>query len=65
MDFRSAAERYAALGGPDQVAERIRAFYDAGARHIVLDFVGPYEERPAQIERFAREVMPLLADLRV
>jgi len=64
MDFRRAAERYAALGGPDQVAERIRAFYDAGARHIVLDLVGPYEERPAQIERFAREVMPLLADLR-
>ncbi|MBV9017641.1 MAG: TIGR03619 family F420-dependent LLM class oxidoreductase [Alphaproteobacteria bacterium] len=64
MDFRRAAERYAALGRPEQVAGRIRAFYDAGVRHLVLDLVGPYEERPKQIENFAREVLPLLADLR-
>lgn len=64
MDFRRAAERYAALGRPAQVAEKIRAFYDAGVRHLVLDLVGPYEERPQQIEAFAREVLPLLADLR-
>ena len=61
MDFRRAAERYAALGRPGQVAERIRAFHEAGVRHLVLDLVGPYEERPRQIEEFAREVMPLLA----
>ena len=64
MDFRRAAERYAALGPPERVAAGIRAFHAAGARHIVLDFVGPYEERPRQIERFSRQVMPLLADLR-
>jgi probable F420-dependent oxidoreductase len=64
MDFRRAAERYAALGRPEQIAERIRAFHSAGARHIVLDLVGHYEERPAQIEAFARQVMPFLADLR-
>jgi probable F420-dependent oxidoreductase len=64
MDFRRAAERYAALGRPEQVAERIRAFYAAGARHIVLDLVGPYEERNQHIDRFARDVLPLLADLR-
>jgi probable F420-dependent oxidoreductase len=64
MDFRRAAERYAALGRPEQVAERIRAFHDAGVRHLVLDLVGPYEERPKQIENFAREVLPLLGDLR-
>ena len=64
VDFRRAAERYAALGRPEQIAERIRAFHAAGARHIVLDLVGPYEERPAQIEALARSVMPLLADLR-
>ena len=49
---------------PEQVAEKIRAFYDAGVRHLVLDLVGPYEERPEQIESFAREVLPLLSDLR-
>lgn len=64
MDFRRAAERYAALGQPEQVAAKIRAFYEAGLRHLVLDLVGPYEERPQQIEAFARDVLPLLADLR-
>jgi hypothetical protein len=33
-------------------------------RHLILDFVGPYEERDQQIERFAAEAMPLLAGLR-
>jgi probable F420-dependent oxidoreductase len=64
MDFRRAAERYAALGRPEQVAAKIRAFHEAGVRHVVLDLVGPYEERPQQIENFARDVLPLLADLR-
>jgi alkanesulfonate monooxygenase SsuD/methylene tetrahydromethanopterin reductase-like flavin-dependent oxidoreductase (luciferase family) len=64
MDFRRAAERYAALGEPEQVAARIRDFHAAGVRHVVIDLVGPYEERPRQIDNFAARVMPLLADLR-
>jgi probable F420-dependent oxidoreductase len=64
MDFRKAAQRYCALGRPADVAARVRMFYEAGARHVILDFVGPYEERFAEIERFAAEVAPLLADLR-
>ena len=64
MDFRRPAERYAALGSPSQVADRIRAFHAAGARHITLDLVGPYEERDRQIAQIARDVLPLLADLR-
>jgi probable F420-dependent oxidoreductase len=64
MDFRKAAERYAALGSAQQIADRIRAFHAAGVRHITLDLVGPYEERNRQIERVARQVFPLLKDLR-
>jgi probable F420-dependent oxidoreductase len=64
MDFRKAAQRYCALGPATQVVESIRRFHEAGARHVILDFVGPYEERFAEIERFAREALPLLADLR-
>ncbi|MBX3500351.1 MAG: LLM class flavin-dependent oxidoreductase [Alphaproteobacteria bacterium] len=63
MDFRRATERYAALGPPAQIAERIRAFHAAGVRHIVLDLVGPYEQRDVQLERVAGEVLPLLKDL--
>ncbi len=64
MDFRKAAQRYAALGPADDVAEKIREFYRAGVREIVIDLVGPYEERGALIERFASEVLPLIEDLR-
>ena len=64
MDFRRAAERYAALGSAADVAARINEFHDAGVRHIIVDLVGPYERRMEQIERFSREVMPLLAGLR-
>jgi len=64
MDFRKAAQRYAGLGTPEQVAERIRDFHAVGVRHIVLDLVGPYDRRDEQIERFAGEVVPLLQDLR-
>ncbi len=63
MDFRKAAQRYCALGPPQQVVETIRRFHEAGARHVILDFVGPYEERDRQIERFASEALPLLAPL--
>jgi hypothetical protein len=64
MDFGQAARRYAALGTQAQVAKRIRAFHTAGARPIVIDLLGPHEERPAQIEWFAADALPLLADLR-
>jgi len=63
MDFRRAAQRYCALGRPDQVAERIREFHAAGVRHVMLDLLGPYEQRDEQIARFAAEAMPLLRDL--
>lgn len=64
MDFRKAAQRYGALGTPQDVVETIFKFQQAGVRHLILDFVGPYEERDQQIERFAAEAMPLLASLR-
>ena len=64
MDFRKAAAWYCALGTPEQVVERIREFYRAGVRHVVLDFLGPYEERQAQIEWFATDALPLLKGLR-
>jgi alkanesulfonate monooxygenase SsuD/methylene tetrahydromethanopterin reductase-like flavin-dependent oxidoreductase (luciferase family) len=63
MDFRKAAARYCALGTPEQVAERIREFHAAGVRHVVLDLLGPYEERQRQIEWFAADALPLLRDL--
>jgi probable F420-dependent oxidoreductase len=64
MDFRKATQRYCALGPPQNVVESIVRFHEAGVRHVILDFVGPYEQRDRQIERFATEALPLLAGLR-
>ena len=65
MDFRKAAERYCALGPPQRAWQTASVrFHAAGVRHVILDLVGPYEERDRQIERFARDVLPLLAGLR-
>ena len=63
MDFRKPAARYCALGPAAEVAATIRAFHAAGLRHVVLDLLGPYEERARQIAQFAAEVLPLLRDL--
>ena len=60
MDFSRATKRYAALGRPADIAAVIDAFYQAGARHLELEFLGTAEERNAQIEQFGKEVKPLL-----
>ncbi|MDE0728357.1 MAG: LLM class flavin-dependent oxidoreductase [Alphaproteobacteria bacterium] len=64
MDFREAAKKYCALGPPRDVAERLLEFHAAGVRHVIMDFVGPYEDRDRQITRFAEEVLPLMKNLR-
>lgn len=61
MDFREAAKKYCALGSPADVAERINDYIRAGCRHFVLDLTGPFRDRNDQIERFARDVRPLLS----
>ena len=67
LAVRSSVYCLSDLGAPwgFEVADAsVAKFHEAGARHVILDFVGPYEERFAEIERFAAEVAPLLADLR-
>jgi alkanesulfonate monooxygenase SsuD/methylene tetrahydromethanopterin reductase-like flavin-dependent oxidoreductase (luciferase family) len=49
MDFREAAKKYAALGSPADVAEKISAYAAAGCRHFVLDLAGPFEDRDDQL----------------
>lgn len=60
MDFRRAAERYCALGHPDDVATTIAEFLRTGVRHVILDLLGSAEELRPQLERFCREIRPRL-----
>ncbi len=61
MDFSSATKKYCALGRPEDVAEKYNEFYEAGCRHFVLDLTSTGEDLRVQIERFGREVRPLLS----
>jgi probable F420-dependent oxidoreductase len=60
MDFREPARRYGALGRPADVAERIGELIRAGIRDIGIDCISEPGDRDAQLEQFAREVIPLL-----
>ena len=60
MDFQRAAERYCALGTAEQIAQNIQEFFEAGVRYVILDLVGPYEERLDHLAAFADEVLPLI-----
>ncbi len=44
------------VGGPDRVAERLRAFVDAGARHVIATFPDP--SREGVYEMLAERVRP-------
>ncbi len=60
MDFRGPARKYAALGRPEDVAESVESFRRAGLRHLIVDPVCRLDAREEQLERFARDVRPLL-----
>ena len=49
-----------ALGTAEQIAQTLQTFYEAGVRYVILDLVGPYEERLDHLAAFADEVLPLI-----
>jgi alkanesulfonate monooxygenase SsuD/methylene tetrahydromethanopterin reductase-like flavin-dependent oxidoreductase (luciferase family) len=48
------------VGKPADVAARIDEFIKAGIRDVNVDIVSSSAERDAQLEQFAREVIPIL-----
>jgi alkanesulfonate monooxygenase SsuD/methylene tetrahydromethanopterin reductase-like flavin-dependent oxidoreductase (luciferase family) len=60
MDFREPAKRYAAVGRPADVAARIGEFVKAGIRDVNVDIISAPADRDAQLEQFAKEVIPML-----
>ena len=58
MDFRKPAQRYAALGTPADIAEKIAAFHKAGVRHFNLDFIGDQADAHRRAEPLRRRGPP-------
>lgn len=60
QDFTQIADRYAAVGPPDRVIERLRAFAAAGVQHFILTPITPTGAFMEHVELFAREIMPFV-----
>lgn len=52
-------EEHALFGTPDEICARLESLQQAGAHYILLTFAGG----PAQLQRFAREIMPSFSRL--
>jgi alkanesulfonate monooxygenase len=59
--WSEATPESAVRGTPEQCAEQISAFIDAGVRHLVFC---PYNYESEQVRRLAAEVLPLLGPIR-
>lgn len=58
--FESLVDRYCAFGTPDECADRIGKFVDAGVRNVVVKFTCTPEEQIDQQTLFAESVLPML-----
>lgn len=58
-DFINIVRRYCLLGTPEQCAERLQEYIDAGARHIVFSITCPPEDRERHIEEIAAKLIPM------
>jgi len=62
QDFRPMVDNVAAAGTPEEVADKVRAFYDAGARHFVFSPATAGADPTPVIERLFGDVVPALRE---
>ena len=60
--YEDLADRYVLLGPPDEAAERIAEYREAGAGHILLSWVTPFDQIDDQIALAGEGLLPLLRD---
>lgn len=55
------AERFLAHGSPSQILDRVEELREAGATHLVVQFL---EEMEAQMSAFSKKFLPMIRDRR-
>ena len=60
QDFDSLVQRYAIAGTPEQCAERLEQFREAGVEHFILAPSGPREQTAAFPDIIANAIIPML-----
>jgi probable F420-dependent oxidoreductase len=58
QDFGPLAKKYGIIGTPDQCAEQMQRFIEAGCTYFVLDAICDAADEAQQIETFAAEIFP-------
>ncbi len=58
--YEDLAERYVLLGPPEEAAERVNEFVEAGAGHILLSWVTPFDQIDDQLAIAGEGLLPLL-----
>jgi probable F420-dependent oxidoreductase len=58
QDFEPLAKKYGIIGTPEQCAEQIARFRDAGCTYVVLNPIGDPRDEREQLERLAADVVP-------
>jgi alkanesulfonate monooxygenase SsuD/methylene tetrahydromethanopterin reductase-like flavin-dependent oxidoreductase (luciferase family) len=53
-------DRFCIVGDPATCVEGLRSYVDAGADHLVLNFVCPPDQKVAQVELVASQVLPAI-----
>jgi probable F420-dependent oxidoreductase len=56
--FDRIVDRYCVLGTPEQCAERLAEYVEAGVEHFCLVPIAPPTELPSHLETYARQVVP-------
>lgn len=60
QDFGPLVDRYGIVGTPDQCAERLAQFVEAGCRYFILNPIGDPADDGRQVETIAADVLPRL-----
>lgn len=56
--FDRIVDRYCVLGTPEQCADRLGQYLEAGVRHFILVPICPMAEQAAHLEVYAKEIAP-------
>ncbi|HYB69871.1 MAG TPA: LLM class flavin-dependent oxidoreductase [Candidatus Bathyarchaeia archaeon] len=58
QDWGPLARKYGVIGTPEQCAEQLDRFVQAGCRYFVMNPIGDLADEPTQLEAIAREIVP-------
>lgn len=63
MPFEKIVDKYCAYGPAEKIIEDLGRYVEAGANRLIVGLVMPEAERVANVEKFARDILPSLQQM--